>query len=106
MITSKGKTIQSFIVGGNGKDESKILKNKPIKGGVAIAIKTQLIGNITKIMKYSSRSMAIQLKQQNTPIVNIINTYVPDVSYDEETHNKHWGEKREIMKSIPKNNVI
>ena len=50
--------------------------------------------------------MAIQLKQQNTPIVNIINTYVPGMSYDGETHNKHWDEKREITKSIPKNNVI
>ena len=28
------------------------------------------------------------------------------MSYDEETHNKHWAETREIMSSIPKNNAI
>ena len=28
------------------------------------------------------------------------------MSYDEETHNKHCAETREIMNSIPKNNVI
>ena len=38
--------------------------------------------------------------------MNIINTYTPDMSYDEETHNNHRGETREIMKSIPKNNVM
>ena len=38
--------------------------------------------------------------------MNIINTYAPDMSYDEETHNKHWAETREIMNFIPKNNVI
>jgi len=38
--------------------------------------------------------------------MNIINTYAPDMSYDEETHNKHWAETREIMSSIPKNNAI
>ena len=38
--------------------------------------------------------------------MNIINTYAPDMSYDEETHNKHWAETREIMNPIPKNNAI
>ena len=28
------------------------------------------------------------------------------MSYDEETHNKHWAETRDITNSIPKNNVI
>ena len=38
--------------------------------------------------------------------MNIINTYAPDMSYDGETHNKHWTETREIMNSILRNNVI
>ena len=28
------------------------------------------------------------------------------MGYSEETHNKHWGETREIMRQIPKNNAI
>ena len=43
---------------------------------------------------------------KNTPNMNIINTYAPDMSYDEETHNKHWAGARGITNSIPKNNVI
>ena len=47
--------------------------------------------------------MEIQLRTtNNTPNMNIINTYAPDMSYDEETHKKHWAETREIMNSIPK----
>ena len=34
--------------------------------------------------------------------MNIVNTYAPDMSYDEETRNRHWAEKREITNSIPK----
>ena len=96
-----------FFSGENDLDKSKPLQNKSIKGGVDIAIKTQLKGNINKIRRYSSRSIVIQLKTtKNTPSMNIINTYTHDVRYDdEETHN-HWAETREIMKSIPKNNVI
>ena len=42
----------------------------------------------------------------NTPNINIINTYVPEMSVCEETCNKHLAETREITNQIPKNNVI
>ena len=51
-----------FFSGRNESDKSKSLQNKPIRGGVAIAIKTQLKNNITKIKRYSSRSIEIQIK--------------------------------------------
>ena len=79
--------------------------NKSIRGGVAIAIKTHWANNITKTTRYSSRSMEIQLNNENTPIANIINTYTPDMSYSDETP-QNWDETREIMWKIPKNNVI
>ena len=43
-------------------EKTKMRHNKSIKGGVAIAIKTQLKGNIAKIKRYSSRSIEIQIK--------------------------------------------
>ena len=87
--------------------KTKLQQNKSIKAGVAIAIKTQLINNITRIKRYSSRSIEIQIKTlKNTPNINIINTYAPDMSYDEDTHNKHWAETRDIMESVPKKNAI
>ena len=96
-----------FFSGEEELGKTKLQQNKSIKGGVAIAIKTQLINNITRIKRQSSRSIEIQIKTlKNTPNINIINTYAPDMSYDEETHNKYWAETRDIMDSIPKNNAI
>ena len=51
--------------------------------------------------------MEIQLERMGeTQNVNIINAYTPDMRYGEETHNRHWGETREIMRQIPKSDVI
>ena len=57
--------------------------------------------------KYSIRSIEIKLKTiGNAPNINIMNTYTPDMRYDEETHNKQRAEIREILKQIPTKNVI
>ena len=88
-------------------DGDKTTINKPIKGGVAIDVKTIWKDNITKIKRYSSRSAGVQIKTiGKTPNISIINTYTPDVSYNEESHNKHWAETREITKQIHIKNVI
>ena len=55
-----------FFSGEKELGENNVQNNKPIKGGVAIAIKTQLKNNITKIKRYSSRSIEIQIKTTKT----------------------------------------
>ena len=94
-----------FVIGedsSNGRETT----NNPIRGGGAVIIKTSG-NNITQIRRHSGRPMEIQLKTiGNTPIVNIINTYAPDMSYDGESRNKQLGGTREITKQIPLKNVI
>jgi len=51
-----------FFSGEGDLEISRPPQNKPIKGGVSIAIKTLLKNNITKIMRHSSTSIEIQLK--------------------------------------------
>ena len=58
-----GRKLYYFFSGEKEDDNTNSTKNEIIRGGVAVAIKTQLKDNITKVKRYSSRSMEIQLKQ-------------------------------------------
>ena len=57
-----GRVNYTICFSGEDTDDVKTTSNRPIKGGVAIDIKTQWGDDITQIKRYSSRSVGIQIK--------------------------------------------
>ena len=87
----------------SGLDGKEPKGKTSIKGGVAIAIKNNLLNNITQVNRINNRIMEIRIKTgKHMRNINILNTYAPDMNHNNDEINQYWQEVERLIDKIPK----